>query len=83
MMHVCYGLCMGPPPGGIFCVDSDSALNLALDADGDSAASESAQEVDIVELEVGSAAYESFLDIRVDGLHRIAGRRYPCTTGTD
>ena len=74
---------MGPPPGGIFCVDSDSGLNLMLDADSDSA--ESAQEVDIVEslAEVGSAVYESSHDIRVDGLHRIAGRRYPCTTGTD
>ena len=74
---------MGPPPGGISCVDSDLALNSALDADSDSA--ESAQEVDIVEsqAEVGSAVYESSHDIQVDGLHRIAGRRYPCTTGTD
>ena len=44
---------MGPPPDRIFCVDSDSALNLALDADSDSA--DSAREVDIVESEVGSA----------------------------
>ena len=95
MIHGLIGLRMGPPPGGIFYVDSNLGLNWGLldqpdniDAEVDIAelevhtADSPELEVDI-ELEVDKAELESEPSLDKNDPHRMASQRRPCNTGMD
>ena len=92
MIHGLFGLRMGPPPGGIFYVDSNLGLNWGLLDQPDNIDAE----VDIAELEVHTAdspelevdsdtglEVESEPSLDINDPHRMASQRCPCNTGRD
>ena len=92
MIHVLIGLGMGPPPRGIFYVDSNLSLNWELLDQLDNVDAE----VDIAELEVHTAdspelevdsdtglEVESEPSLDINDPHRMASQRRPYNAGRD